>query len=175
MCIRRARLLYNIENISLEDLILYLRRLVRVYAILTILSIIEVASSYGNVSRIEFTLSVIALILYIINVLMIKLASDSPTLSNSKFPMASATVLMVYNIIQIIVLVTMFENWFALISLISVFIQCTTIFILFKLREKIYKRDNGMDVDHIEAPISPGGSDNVAVAVAVPVGNPMKR
>lgn len=170
MCVRRFKLLYNIENIPLEDLINYLLRLVRVYAILTILSIINVATSYGTVTQTAFILSLIALILYIINVLMIKLASDTPTLSNSKFPMISATVLMIYNIIQMAALVTLYQDYFALISLISVFIQCTTIFILYKLREKIYNRDNGLDVGHIEAPIA-----TEAVAVAVPVANPMKR
>lgn len=152
MCVKRFMMIYNIQQIPLEDIVVYLKRLVRIYVILVILSVVRLVT--GNLElTTEFILNIVGLGLYFLNVLMVKLVSENPTIRYSIFPLVSSITLCIFNIVETIVLVVVDKNYWSLFNLISVFIQLTTIFILHKLREKIHAQDNAMMQNDIETPV----------------------
>jgi hypothetical protein len=163
MC-NKFRLIYNIENVPLEDIVTYLKRLVRIYLILIVLSIIDIVTSDKDMS-VTFILSIVALALYVLNLFSVKLVSEKPTIHTSILPLITVSILWLFNIAQIIINVVMFKNYFALISLISVVIQMTTIYLLHKLREKIHTKDRADNLHNdIETP-------QIAIATASPINN----
>ncbi len=64
-------------------------------------------------------------------------------------------------------LVVMFKNYLALIGIISVVVQLTTIYLLHKLREKIHAKDrtDNFNNNDIESP------PQIEIAIASPIHN----
>lgn len=148
-------MMYNIDKVPLEDIAAFLKRLVRIYVILVVISIVRMMT--GDLDfAIELILNIIGLGLYVVDAVMIKIVSENPTIYYSVFPLVSSITLCIFNMIETTILVVMDNNLFSLFNLISVFVQLTTIYILYKLREKIHAQDNAIvhnDIEALEVPM----------------------
>lgn len=133
-------MIYNIDTVSVEEIVKYIDRLARIYAILCILSIISVVASYESGSF--FINNLVGLILYVANVVGLKYAATEPTVAKTTVPLCTATVLCIFNIINTVYIGISEKNYYAAFYVISVAIQVSTIYILYKLREKLIHAKN---------------------------------
>lgn len=154
MC-RRFQLLARIEQATVQDIIRYLYRLSRIYVILAIFSLINVVEAYYTEPRLVVTLTIIYTVLYLINVTMITLIARQPNIPNCTNAMISNITLFLFNIAFMVFNVVVIESLWALASLIGIFFQSTTIYILYKLRVKMV---NGEDMPLAEAQVEYGAN-----------------
>ncbi len=143
MC-RRFALLYNIEQTSIDELYAYLYRLSRLYAIFLVIAIIELATNKSS-NHALFLWALIGLLLYAVNVTALFYTSshkDNRQFWHVSVPMCTATVLAIFNIANLINLITSEGNLWALFSLLSIILQITTVYLLWHLRAKMIAKEN---------------------------------
>ena len=154
MC-RNILLLYNIENVSVDDLLVYIKRRFRIYVIYFVLVALTLALA-PDYHTTFVVFSVITLVLYAISMIALFQLSKNPTSSNALHPLLSAIAVLCFNIFDLVY--TMVEtptNYYALISILSIALQLSTLFILHKLRELLIARELGKEEDgnNLEQPI----------------------
>lgn len=155
MC-RRFQLLYRIEEATAQEIIQYLRRLWRVYIILLILTIIGTA--FDGQTNLAWNIATI--VLYTINIGGLYLLYKTPCIAYTYLPMISSFLLACLDSIQMVYILVEDGEYLVLLRLISITIQLTTIYIAFKLREKMNSQPD------IEEGAGGGGG---VVAIANPV------
>lgn len=131
MC-RRFALLYRIEEASVEEILTYLRRIWRVYLILLALTVLSII-----LFPVNLVWSIITIILYVINISSILLLIKRPCVSFTYLPMFSAALLAMLDTADMIYQIVVEKEWEALLKIIAISIQLSTIFIAYKLREKM--------------------------------------
>lgn len=140
MC-RRINLLVNIETTTVEEILAYLQRMFRLFCIFFVVSIISLALNYSETTVI-LVFSIIGVILYAINMGMVKFLVDNPAPQNVFLPIISTTVLCSFNIADLVITILVTGSYWALFSLLGVALQSTTIYIMYKLREKMLTQEN---------------------------------
>ena len=147
MC-RKYRMLANIENVSITELISYLRRFRIIYLIILIISIVGLVSTgeiliWGVVGVVLYALGLLAIVWLIYDHNPHPSPEDEEQIVSplKVIPlMIIITALLMFNISNIIYTVVVVEDYTAIISVISIFIQGTTIYLVYKLREKLLAR-----------------------------------
>lgn len=149
MC-SRFKLLARIEQATVQEIIQYLYRLSRVYIVLAFISLINVAQIFYRKSRLVVALTIVYAALYLINVPLMTTISGIPTCTSA---MVSNLILLLFNIAFMVFNVVVEKSLWALASLVGIFFQSTTIYIIYKLRVKLV---NGEDVPLAEAQVEYG-------------------
>lgn len=141
MCVQRFRLLANIDNESIETIVKYLGRLTRLYAIFSLIAVVEIVSAYYT-NRSEVIFEIVYTILYIGNVLMLFQMVRQPSIVTATISIASVVILLAYNVFYLLYQVFVEKSIWALFAVIGLVFQVTTVFIIYKLRQKIANREN---------------------------------
>jgi len=140
MC-RRFRLLYHIETVTAEEILQYLARLFRIYCIFFCISLINLGLAY-NQETVKLILAIVGTVLYAINIGMIKYVVDHPMPHVAIFPIISNIILCGFNIGNLVYTIVITKSLWGLFSVISILLQFTTIYILYKLRSKIINQEH---------------------------------
>jgi hypothetical protein len=160
MC-RKIYMLMNIENVTAADVVVYLKRLIRLYVIFSAVAVYNAIVAHSNSGHLLFTLKVLDAIFYIINCAGVAYFVSSPTLCNLYFPLTTASCLWLFYLASIIIQIAASEHnnsaaaaniAVALIrGLLSLLLLGSTIFILLKLRTKIIVggMENGVDMGQV--------------------------
>eukprot|EP01039_Chlorochromonas_danica_P011353 gene11353-12680_t len=133
-------LLYRIEEASVEEILTYLRRIWRVYLILLALTVLSII-----LFPVNLVWSITTVILYVINIFSVFLLIKRPCVSFTFLPMISASLLAMLDTADMIYQIVVEKEWEALLRLIAISIQLSTIFIAYKLREKMNNAPPPMD------------------------------
>jgi hypothetical protein len=184
MC-RKFKMIANIENISIEEILAYLKRLLRIYFILEILSIVGFVANLTRGETVAAIITIVGVVLYAIHMTALYFTSQTPTNYHSITTVITALILLIYNIADIVYSVSNGNLW-GLLSFIGVVLQCTTIYILYKLHEKIVhkmrnpdhndlERGMGNPTAPVEAVASPINPHHTPMATAVPYGSTTKN
>ena len=170
MC-RKFRLIQNIENVSIEELCAYLRRLLRIYMILIVVNVINLITSILYKRIVGEIFAAISIALYLLNIFWINAIRANPTVANTNRTIGGLTLLSAFNIADLIFNVVTGSLW-GLASLIGVVLQWSTIYIIYKLREKILFRDMNPGSEYSQSATNPTAPP-IAIAYAEPVANPV--
>jgi hypothetical protein len=182
----KFRLIANIENTSIEEILVYLKRLLRIYFTLVIFSIIGFVSNLAIGETVAAIIAIVGVVLYVIHMTALYFTSQTPTNYHSITTVITALILLVYNIADIVYSVSNGNLW-GLLSFIGVVLQCTTIYILYKLHEKIVYRMRNPDLEQglgnptapggtaLEAIVSPSNPHHTPMATTVPYGSTTKN
>jgi hypothetical protein len=141
MC-RKWRLIANIENVSIEEIVAYIQRLFRIYLIFFVISAVYLIEYIAEKETVSAIFAAVSLVLYAIHIFALNVTRRDPTVNTTLAAIGTAGILSVFNIIDLIYNALTGSLW-ALFSLIGVILQWGTIYILYKLREKIQIRDAG--------------------------------
>lgn len=141
MCVQRFRLLQNIENESIETIVKYLARLTRLYAVFSVIAVLNIVSAYYT-NRAEVIFEIVYAILYIGNVLMMFQMVRQPTIMMATLSIVTIVILFAYNVFYLLYQVLVEKSIWALFAVIGLVFQVTTVFILYKLRQKIVNKEN---------------------------------
>lgn len=146
MC-RRFKLIYNIESSTVEDILQYLQGMFRLYCIFFVISIINLALNYS--SNLTLGLSIAGVVLYAINMGMVKFVVDNPAPQSVFLPMLSTIILCLFNIANLVITILLTGSYWGLFSLLGVALQSSTIYILYKLREKLLGQQQNQAVGEL--------------------------
>jgi len=136
MC-RRFRLIAAIETATIDDIVKFVRSTALFYMLLTVLSVIYAVLLYFD--EVLFIFSVIGAVMYALCSVSYRLLAGSPTEDYCHGAMVLTIILLVEKIVSAIYF---YSNASSLISsIISILIQSSTIYILFKLRQKLNEKD----------------------------------
>eukprot|EP01040_Poterioochromonas_malhamensis_P017841 gene17841-20638_t len=140
MC-RKFALIYNIENTTIQELCAYLRRLHRIYLIFTIISGINLFTDSIQGKRVAAILAGVNILLYLMNIVILQRASNDPTVMNANLAVFGLLLISAFNIFTLIYNVLTGNIW-ALFSVVGVILQWSTVYIVYKLREKVVNGEN---------------------------------
>lgn len=157
MCVSRYKILSNIENATIEDCVKFINRICRIYVIFGIIAIVNAVNVSAYKERKQVMLTIIYIALYFFNIGTLAIVAKTPTLPNCSIAIFGNSILYVYNIFLLIFNIVVFRSYWALFTLIGIFVQTTTLYILYKFREKVINQENV--------------SLTTAIAVAVPAEN----
>ena len=148
MC-RSLILLQNIENVSIDELLCFMKRRLKLYAIFFVIEIVTfiLANDY-HTTFVAF--SIVTLVLYILSMLAIFQFLKNPTSGNVFYPGLMAVMVLLFNIFDMVYTLIKAHNLWALITLISIALQLSTLAILYKLREKLINRELGHEEDDVQ-------------------------
>ncbi len=143
MC-RRFAILWNIEQTSIDELYAYLYRLGRLYIVFLIISIVELIANTTD-DQVLLIWAIAGIVLYAINVIAINYtASHKETRQfwHVSIPFCTTTVLAIFDVANLINLLVVYKNLWALFSILSIILQLTTILIFWHLRAKMIAFEN---------------------------------
>jgi hypothetical protein len=172
MC-RKFKLLANIENATVDEILSYFRRMLRLYyavEILTIVNLIEYVVIYKD--RIAAIFAAISMVLYAIHIVAVFNTAKDPNPRNSITTVVTSLVLLCFNIADLAFNVATGSIW-GLLSIVGVLLQCTTIYILYKLHQKIVRQQNEPVASAPTMATAVPVDAPMAHAVAEPVSNPV--
>lgn len=154
MC-RRFKLLYRIEDATVDEIIHYLSRLRKLFIVFLIIGIIDLVSCILTQGTGPIIWNAVGLYLYAQNLGCLAYLLVNPTVFRAKFPITSATLLCAFNIASIVNEVVSYHSYWGIFSVISVLIQFTTIYILYKLMVKMTSNNNTIQGADIETNFAP--------------------
>lgn len=136
MC-RRIKLLYNIESATIEEIMSYVARLLRLYIILCIVSfiLIIVAAAQHVVS----VWNIVSVVLYLINVAALYHLNHipgTPEPSQTYSVSFSSFFLVCFDLAELIYYLYVGELYY-LYLILSISVQLSTVYLTHKLREKL--------------------------------------
>ena len=139
MCVQRFQMLQNIENVPIEQCFAYLLRLTGLYLLIFAIQAISFfASGQQNAPPSTAGPTEAKLICYV----LLSTCCGLTYMFKTVFWSTMTTIISAcVTIISVIVLIIglMQKNYFALIILISIFISSTTVYLMYKIREKLVK------------------------------------
>ena len=153
MC-RSFMIIQNIQNVTIDDLLVYMKRRLRLYVIFFVLQLVTLIFAHKpDTAYIAF--GIVTLALYVVSVGAILQLGKNPTSCNALLTLIAALLVMVFNIFSMVYTLVTTGNLFALIALISIVLQISVLFIVHKLREKLIAREQGREEDNVtlEQPI----------------------
>jgi hypothetical protein len=148
--------LYNIEEATLDDIKAYLKGLFRLYCVLFILNVLNTSSISPKTNQDGFIFSAVESFLYLGNTVALWLVSGKPTNINTVYAMSVAASLSICNAVNTVTVGVLDRNPWAAIYVVSISIQVTTIYILYKMREKHLDGENII----FDKPILPTTANN---------------
>lgn len=167
MC-RKFVIISKIETVSIEELLKYIFSLSKIYVIFSILDIVTLATVY-NSSVLQYrVISLLTILFYFLVTIILLLTSYSYHTESKKFAdvkpansmshdyshtypssitlllcIGSTIILFLFNVFRIAFELNVSFNAFNLLfGLISLFLQAPTVYIMYKLREKIVNFHN---------------------------------
>lgn len=148
MC-RGLVLLHNIKNVTIDELLVYMKRRLKIYMIFFVIEIVTfIAAQDYHTTYLAFTIT--TLVLYIISMGSILQFQKNPTSTNALGPMVSALLVLAFNIFDMVYTLVKAHNYWALFTLISIFLQISTLIVVYKLREKLLNREQGREEDDVQ-------------------------
>lgn len=148
MC-RSLFILQNIQNTSIDELLVFLKRRLKIYMIFFVIEIVTfLLSKDYHTTYVAFT--VVTLVLYVISIAAIHRLQKNPTSSNAVWPMLAAICVLAFNVFDMTYTLIMTSNYWALFTLISIALQISSLIILYKLREKLQNREQGREEDDVQ-------------------------
>jgi hypothetical protein len=153
MC-RGLILLHNIENTTIDELLVFMKRRLKLCMIFFVIEIVTfIAAQDYHPTYITFT--AVTLALYLVNMGSIFRFQKNPTSRNALLPIISAVAILAFNVFDMTYTLVRSHNYWALFTLISIFIQISTLIVIHKLRVKLLNREQGREDDdiHLEQPI----------------------
>lgn len=142
MCVRRFRLLANIDDASIDELLSFIKRMARIYFIIGVINIVTAATSSESKGHAQLIISIVSIILYFINIGAMFNLAGSPSILNASVVILTNICIFSFNIFSLIYNVVILKSYWALVSLLGIFVQTTTIYILVKLRGKVIAKEN---------------------------------
>ena len=139
-------MIMNIENVTVQEITAYLFRLARLYFAFFVINLIELIAyrlEGAQTGQDSLIWSVVDLLLYFLNVVMVFNVSRDPILPKATVSITCNAALLIFNIVYMIYQIVVLKSIWALVSILGILIQSTTLYILFKLRQKLlYPSDN---------------------------------
>lgn len=154
MCLRIIRIIRNIENVTVDELLAFMQRRLQIYGLIFI--VVAVKFFLSNDYHTTFlTMNMITLALYFISMLVIKQLRVRPTARNAIYPFIAGTTVLTFNIFKLLYSLILAKNYWALFRIFIVVLQVSTLFIIYKLREKLKDMDQTCaEYADLEAPPS---------------------
>ena len=137
MCIRRFALLSTIETATIEEIKSYLTRSVRIYFLFSILDLVLlIVGSHSGI------ISILQVVFFILTTILLYLVVKTTTPILVVLSMTTFTGIIILNIANIVLLglsgtATATIATSAALAFLSILIGSTTLYILYKLREKM--------------------------------------
>lgn len=148
MC-RGLILLHDIQNRSIDELLVFMKRRLRIYMIFFVIEIATFCLSQNyHITYLSFT--IVTLVLYLISMGSIVQFQKNPTSKNALLPIVSAVLILIFNIFDMTYTLITTNDYWALFSLISIFLQLSTLAVIYKLREKLLNREQGREDDDVQ-------------------------
>lgn len=146
-------LLHHIEKVTIDELLVFMNRRLKLYGIFFIIALVSfILLKDYHPTYLAFT--IVTLGLYLLSMLAIFQLRKNPTSRTALFPIITAIIVLAFNIFSMVYTLVLHGNLYALITLISIILQISTLFVLHKLREKLVNRELGRDDDEaLEQPI----------------------
>eukprot|EP01032_Pedospumella_encystans_P009498 gene9498-11174_t len=160
MC-RSFMIIQNIENTSIDELLVYMNRRLRLYGVFFVIALVTFILAYDyHTTYLAFT--IVTLVLYLLSMAAILQLKKNPTSRTALYPIITAVIVLAFNIFSMVFTLIKSGNLWALITLISIVLQISTLFVLHKLREKLVNRELGRDDDDaaLEQPIENSSTHN---------------
>jgi hypothetical protein len=159
MC-RRFQLLYNISQATANEIVDYLYKMWKIYIILLAISIVTLVFNHR-----DFVWSISTLVLYAINVVAFYALVNSPSsFVRIYLAMMSAFFLACLNTVEMVSILVLYQTWLSLLRIIAIAIHLTTIYIIYKLREKLKHEETGdLESAHNVIHHSPNSTKNVII------------
>lgn len=173
MC-RKFRLIQNIENTTIEELCAYLKRLFKIYGIFVIINIVNLATDIKSKNTAGGAFVVADIVLYLINMGFLYSTAQNPTVCGSNLNIVGLALLSALNIAYLIFTVLTGSLW-ALTSLIGVILQWSTIYLIYKLREKIINRNLPSSAGGLYPSATNPTAPEVPTAYAEPIMSPVSQ
>jgi hypothetical protein len=142
MCIRRFQLLSKIETATVEEIKSYLTRSVRIYLLFSIIDLVLLfVGSHSGI------ISILQVVFYIITTILLYLVVKTTTPFLVVLSMMSFTGILLLNVANIVLLAisgtaTATIATSAALAFLSILIGSTTLYILYKLRQKMTNDNN---------------------------------
>ncbi|RYY82956.1 hypothetical protein EON63_12225 [archaeon] len=126
----------RIEEATEQEILAYMARIFRLYCILFFINIILIFLPLANDNPVDLW-SVATAFLYVVSLVSLRTLTKHPNPLHCLLPMGSSALLVVFNIIQITYTLAHTFSLIPLFGIISIFIQVSTMYILYKLRSKM--------------------------------------
>jgi hypothetical protein len=144
MCLNRFDLLWNLKQKPLSEVIQYVNRLVKAYALFTILYVVllilqSIATPVSHFT-VVFALAVINIVLLASNIFVLHRLAEFVDLGNATLSCGVYTTSVVFSFVQLIINIVVAEQYSILIGgAVALVIRFSTLYILVRTREKISK------------------------------------
>lgn len=135
MC-RKYALIYNIETTTIQELCDYLNRLKKIYLIFMIISLVNLITEAVPKQRVTAIIAGVDVLLYLINIIILQRASNDPTVMNANLAIFGLLLISAFNIFSLIYNAVTGNLW-TIFGVVSVVLQWSTVFLVYKLKEKI--------------------------------------
>lgn len=166
MC-NKFQLLANIDSATVADILGYFKRLSRVYLIFIALNGISFINAVIDEDKTAATWTGVNIGLYFLQITAVNRLLEATNLTNTSILMFTAVAIIAFNIANLVYTVLTKTLW-GLIALIGIVIQITTIYIIYKLREKVIAEAEGL-------PVTTATATPVYAQTSYPTSNPMSQ
>jgi hypothetical protein len=120
----------------------------RIYLMLSVTSLGKIVTNYyRHVDETEWMWSISGIVIFTANAIIVYRVGKNATLSNATFALMTLSLLWCFNLAKLIYELVVQNSWWSLVSVIGLFIQMTTWYILLKLRDKIVDKSTLLDGD----------------------------
>lgn len=151
MC-RGLWLLQNLDNVTIDELLVFIKRRIRIYGIFFVLQAVTLGlQSDFHTSYVAF--SITTLVLYVISIFALLRLSNDPTSNNALYPIIASVLVFIFNIFDLTYTMIESTNYYALIAIISILLQVATFILLLRLRTMLMEREQGKGDEALEQPV----------------------
>ena len=143
-CGKRIKLLQNIDDASVEEIVKFVKAMLKWFYLFTIINLANIISLYFNGGSLYVWIyTSVALTLYVVNSFVIYQLVKVSTSSRSS--LAALVSLAAQGLLNIAIAIKDIanKNYWAAVSFLGVFLQASTLYIIYKLRLKIDRIDQG--------------------------------
>lgn len=148
-CFGQCVFVYDVDESNWHDIVYFVRAIFRLYCFMLLLAAIDLMTvPYDNDETLSF--AVVQLALYIPVTTALMYVSRKPSLKNTMYTMIAVGLLCIYNILYAIYIGVKYKDWWALIHIVPVTIQLSTIYVMFKIRQKLVRLGVPLDYSKLE-------------------------
>lgn len=166
--------LCSIDESNWQEIVVALRWIFRLYCFLLLLAAIDILTvPYDKTEPLVF--AVFQFVLYIPNTTALMYASRKPSLKNSMYSLIAVSLICNYNIVYAIYMGVKYKNPWMLIYLFPINIQLFTLYVLYKVRQKLVRLGCPLDYNKINQGDETYHSPLVSSPVHPPASNPVDR
>ncbi len=147
MCLRFS-IIYHINTVSIDELYVFVKRLVRITIIFLIVNIVETAVT--DRAKPQFIWAIFGMILYFCNVFALSYTAshqEDRQIWHVQIPMTTSIVLTLFELANLIYIIVIEKNLWSLFAIVSILLQMSSFYILYKLRSKMIAKENEKLID----------------------------